>query len=302
MFAAPPVIRTQVFAALPEALRIRDRTYTRPGPYRDCFLEGPAFGRDGALYCVDVAWGRILRVSPEGGFDVVADYDGEPNGLAFHRDGRLFVADHARGLLVLDPASGIVSTLLDRPRFQRFKGLNDLLFASNGDLYFTDQGESGLQNPDGFLYCLRADGRLECLLDNIPSPNGLALTPDESVLLLAVTRANAIWRVPLTLMPGGEITRVGLAVQLSGGTGPDGMAMGADGSYAVAHIGLGCVWLFSSRGEPLARIESCAGAMISNVAYGGTDRRTLFMTESESGSILTATLNVPGMRLFGDHS
>jgi len=301
MFAAPPVIPTNVFAALPKALRIRDRTYTRPGPYRDSFLEGPAFARDGTLYFVDVAWGRILRLSPEGRIDVVADYDGEPNGLAFHRDGRLFIADHARGLLVLDPASGVVSTLLDRPRLQRFIGLNDLLFASNGDLYFTDQGESGLQNPDGSLYCLRADGRLECLLVNIPSPNGLALTPDESVLLLAVTRANAIWRVPLTLMPGGGITRVGLAVQLSGGTGPDGMAMGVDGSYAVAHIGLGCAWLFSSRGEPLARIESCAGVMISNVAYGGTDRRTLFMTESESGSILTATLDVPGLRLFGDH-
>lgn len=302
MFKAPPVVRTEVFALIPETMRIRGQTPRRPGPHRDSFLEGPAFDTQGNLYCVDIAWGRILRVSPEGHFDVVAQYDGEPNGLAFHRDGRLFIADHALGLLTMDPATAVVTPLLDRPHRQRFKGLNDLVFASNGDLYFTDQGESGLQDASGRLYRLRRDGGLDCLLDGIPSPNGLALVPDESVLLLAVTRANAIWRVPLTLMPGGGITRVGTFVQMSGGTGPDGMAMDRAGSFVVAHIGLGCAWLFDPRGEPRARIESCAGALVSNVAFGGLDRRRVYLTESESGSILTATLDQPGLVLFGDRA
>jgi gluconolactonase len=300
MFAAPPIIKTEVYARVPEALRIRNRKSNRPGPFRDCFLEGPAFDGDGNLYCVDIPWGRIFRVSPQGEFTVVAEYDGEPNGLAFHRDGRLFITDHTRGLLTLDPAHGSVATLLDRPHLERFRGLNDLTFATNGDLYFTDQGESGLQDPTGRLYCLRHNGPLELLLDRIPSPNGVALAPDESVLFVAVTRANAVWRVPLTLMPGGGITRVGVFLQLSGGTGPDGMAMDAAGSLVVAHIGLGCVWMFSNRGEPVARIESCAGHLVTNAAFGGPDRKMLYITESETGCILTAAVDVPGVSLYGD--
>ena len=96
--------------------------------------------------------------SYHGKVTIVAEYDGEPNGLKIHRDGRIFIADHKHGLLLLDPASGKVSTILDRPYRERFKGLNDLIFARNGDLYFTDQGESDLRDPAGRLYRLGAEG------------------------------------------------------------------------------------------------------------------------------------------------
>ncbi len=96
---------------------------------------------------------------------IVAQYDGEPNGLKIHRDGRIFIADHKQGLLLLDPTRATVSTIFDRPYGERFKGLNDLLFARNGDLYFTDQGEADLRDPSGRLYRLTADARLDCLLD-----------------------------------------------------------------------------------------------------------------------------------------
>src|SRR5690606_15157312 len=103
---------------------------------------------------------------------------------------------------------------------------------------------------NGGLYRLSAEGRLDRLLDNIPSPNGMALSGDDSTLYLAVTRANAVWRVPLANFENGSPTRVGVYLQLSGGTGPDGVAMGADGSLAVTHIGLGTVWFFDRLGEP----------------------------------------------------
>ena len=64
--------------------------------------------------------------------------------------------------MLLDPRSGKVEALLDRPHGERFKGLNDLVFAKNGDLYFTDQGESGLHDPPGRLYRLRAGGPSSC--------------------------------------------------------------------------------------------------------------------------------------------
>jgi gluconolactonase len=305
MFAPPPVVEAKVFAALPEELAGRPEssawlmTQHRGRPMK-AFLEGPSFDRAGNLYCVDIAYGRILRVDPAGRFTVVARYEGEPNGLKIHQDGRLFVADHRHGVMVVDPVSGKVEPYLTRPGFERFFGLNDLHFARNGDLYLTDQGQSGLQSPHGRLFRQRAaDGRLECLLDNLPSPNGLVLTEDESQVLLAVTRANAVWRV--RFLPGGHtIGKSGTFIQLSGGlAGPDGLALAENGSLAVCHMGLGTVWLFDRLGEPILRIKSPAGLLTGNCAFGGPERRTLFITEAETASILSVELPVAGMPMFG---
>jgi gluconolactonase len=301
MYAAPPVIETRVFARMPDDLRIRGRRsrwldIQFHGKDTGCFLEGPSFDRAGNLYVVDIPWGRIFRISPQGEFSLVAEYDGEPNGLKVHRDGRIFIADYRNGIMLLDPASGKVSPLLERNVLERFKGVNDLVFADNGDLYFTDQGLTGLHDPTGCLYRLRADGQLDCLVKNIPSPNGLAMGPDDASVYVNATRDNAVWRVPLT--QDGRAFKVGAFIRMSGGTGPDGLAVDAEGNLAVAHVGLGTVWLFSQLGEPLARIRSCAGALTTNVAYGGPDGRSLFITESDSGQILVAQLAIPGRRMY----
>ena len=298
MFAAPPEIKTEVFARLPDHLRVTRNAIVRYGHAEDSRLEGPSFDRDGNLWCVDIAYGRIFRISPGGEFSVVCQYDGTPNGLKIHADGRIFVADYKQGLMLLDPASGAIKPLLAFGSLERFRGLNDLIFARNGDLYITDQGQSGLQAPNGCLYRLRATGELDRLLDNIPSPNGLVLTPDERVLYLAVTRANCVWRVPLDFLDNGAVSRVGVFIQMTGGTGPDGMAMAEDGSLAVAHVGMGTVWLWNKLGEPIARIRSCAGLGTTNVAFGGPDRRSLFITESTTGQILRAELPVAGLALY----
>ncbi len=301
MFAAPPVIKAEIFARIPDSLRARQHPRQQSGVPRDSFLEGPSFDREGNLYVVNIPYGQVFRVSPSGEFTLVATWDGEPNGLKIHKDGRIFIADHSRGLMLLDPASGKVETFLDRPRRERFKGLNDLIFAKNGDLYFTDQGEADLRDPTGRLFRLRAPkdgqlGALELLLDNVPSPNGLVLTPDEQILYLAVTRGNSVWRVPLN--PDGSLGRVGIFIQMSGGTGPDGMAMDAEGNLAVCHVGMGSVWLFSRLGRPLCEIQSCTGHATTNAAYGGPDGKTLYITESETGTILQTRLDVPGLPLY----
>ena len=203
---------------------------------------------------MDIAHGRIFRVSPSGDWDVVVQYDGQPNGLKIHRDGRVFIADFVRGIMELDPANGRVEPFLDRERFPDFKGFNDLFFASNGDLYFTDQGLTGLHDPSGRVWRHRAaDGRLECLIDTVPSPNGLVMARDESLLYIAVTRANAVWRMPFDTK--GRPFKVGLFVQLQGGAGgPDGMAMDAEGNLSVVQHGAGKVWLLSPTEEPVACI------------------------------------------------
>ena len=294
MFEPAELIKTEIFARLPDRFKV---TPTPQRPHAS-FLEGPSFDREGRLYCVDIHNGRILRVDPRGEFELVAEYDGEPNGIKIHKDGRIFVADHKNGLMLLDPDAGKVTPILERARRERFKGLNDLVFATNGDLYFTDQGQSGLEDMTGRVWRLRAGGIVELLVRSVPSPNGLVLSQDEKMLYVAATRANAIWRLPLTLNEDGSVMRVGAFINLSGGTGPDGMALDAEGSVVVAHIGLGTVWVFDRIGVPLYRIRSCAGLGTSNVAYGGADRRTLYITESETGSVLTARLPVPGQIMY----
>jgi gluconolactonase len=301
MFAVPPEFRTEVFSRIPDEFRKPGRRsqwveLQRRGRTTDTFLEGPSFDRQGNLYVVDVPWGRVFKITVSGAVDLVAEYDGEPNGLKIHRDGRIFIADFKNGIMLLDPGSGRVTPFCDRTGLERFKGVNDLVFSSSGDMYFTDQGFTGLHDASGRLYRLCASGRLDLLLDNIPSPNGVVLSPDESSVLLSVTRDNAVWRVPLT--SEGLPFKVGRFVNLSGGIGPDGLAVDEAGNLAVAHVGMGSVWLFSPVGEPIGRIRSCAGSGTSNLAYGGPDRRTLFITESETGQVLTARLDIPGREMF----
>ena len=301
MFAAPPDIETRAFARIPDRYRIKGRPSVWIDAQRgrlptDCFLEGPSFDRAGNLYVVDVPWGRIFRISASGEIDLACEYDGEPNGLKIHRDGRIFIADFRHGVMQLDPATGSVTPVIDRLGVEHFKGVNDLVFAANGDLYFTDQGHSGLHDPSGRVYRLTATGDLEIVLQHIPSPNGLAFSPDESVLYVNVTRDNAVWRVPL--LPSRIPYKVGAFIRLSGGTGPDGLAVDEKGGLAVAHIGLGCVWLFDQFGEPTARIRSCAGRATTNVAYGGADRRQLYITEGDSGQVLVADVPVAGQPMF----
>jgi gluconolactonase len=302
MFAPPTIIETEVHARLPDELRLMgtrsDWIVSRDGHLMHSFLEGPSFDCAGNFYCVDIPFGRIFRLTPRGEWSVFADYDGEPNGLKIHRDGRIFVADNKLGILQFDPASGDYSVVVDRPLFERFRGLNDLVFASNGDLYFTDIGQSDLTRPDGRVFRLRSTGELDLLVDNIAGPNGLVLNAEENILYVAATRWNQVISIPLRRNYGG-LGKVGVFIQLAGGpVGPDGMAMDEQGNLAVVAAGAGTVWVFSPMAEPLYRIRSCAGRRTTNVAYGGPDNKTLFITEAEHGVILKAQMPHGGNKMF----
>lgn len=301
LFAAPHLVTADVFAELPQKFRRSDAppervAAGRGAPPGGCFLEGPSFDRDGNLYCTDIPYGRIFRISPRAEWELVIEYDGEPNGLKIHKDGRIFVADHKRGLMLLDAKRGAIAPFIERHNLEHFKGLNDLVFAANGDLYFTDQGQTGLQDATGAVYRLRASGRLEVIADNIPSPNGLVLNKQENIVYVGVTRANAVWRLPL--LPDGTVSRMGVFIQLSGGRGPDGMAIDENDGLAVAHPDMGAVWVFNHRGEPQYRIQSPKSEVVTNVAYGGPGRKTLYIVDSEAGCILSAPLPVAGRKMY----
>jgi gluconolactonase len=302
LFYEPPqLIQTEVFTSVPTAFRKPKGSLSlgvgvgQKKESRDCFLEGPSFDREGNLYVVDIPYSRIFKISPEAEWTLVCEYDGEPNGLKVHKDGRIVVADRKQGLMQLDAQSGRIETLISGSSKERFKGLNDLVFASNGDLYFTDQGQTGLHDPTGRVYRFSASGKLDCLIDTVPSPNGIVLSPKEKALYVAVTRTNSIWVMPFD--EEDKVSKAGIFVQLPS-AGPDGLAMDEKGNLVVAHPSTGLVWVYDRKGVPVYQIQSCKGVMTVNIAYGGKDNKTLYILESKSGSILTARMPVAGKRMY----
>jgi gluconolactonase len=296
-FAPPEVLASKVFARLPDRFRAPKRTlwadYNKAGAEVDSFLEGPSFDRDGYLYVTDIPHGRVFRIDRSGAWTLVAEYDGWPNGLKIGRDGRILITDYKLGLMELDAKSGKVRTHYTHVRSESFKGLNDLVIAGNGDIYFTDQGQTGMQDPTGRVYRLTGDGRLERLLDTCPSPNGIALDPSESWLFVALTRACQVWRLPLTR--DGVTSKVNVFAHTPGGvSGPDGLAVDAAGGLAVANPGHGCVWLLDAGGVPRCRIDSCAGRSVTNLAYDPADPHRLVFTDSDTGQVLEARVPVRG--------
>jgi gluconolactonase len=293
----PLLIETKAFSAMPENFRRKGvRTdwadANRPGQATDCFIEGPSFDADGNLYVVDIPFGRIFKVSLDGQWSLAAEYDGWPNGLKVGADGRVLVADYRHGIMELDIKSGQMRGLLTSRNSESFRGCNDLHLASNGDIYFTDQGQTGLHDPSGRVYRFTRSGRLDCLIDTGISPNGLVLGPGEAVLFVAMTRDNAVWRLPF--MKDGSVSKVGRFCSMFGPSGPDGMTMDRGGRLFVAHASLGHVFVFAPNGELIARIKSCAGATCTNVAIGGKERDRLYITESATGTVLSA--DISGLR------
>lgn len=298
-FTPPTVIEARVLTRLPDAFRQPRRTdwvdANKPSHVMDSFLEGPAFDRAGNLYVTDIPYGRIFRISPEGAWSLVAEYDGWPNGLAVHADGTLWIADYRRGILWLDPATGRIETVLGHRNSESFKGVNDLTFDMQGRLYFTDQGQTGLHDPTGRVYRYGTDGRLDRLLDHAPSPNGLALSADGAVLFVAVTRGNQVWRAPL--LPDGSLSKMGAFQTFFGTSGPDGMALDAEGRLVVAHASLGGAFVLNARGEVAHFVRSPLGHTITNVAYR-PGMRELVLTDSQTGTVLAAEPPAEGAPLY----
>src|SRR4029453_15230313 len=184
---APEVRDTEVHCKMPTHLRktnVRSvwADANRGGRPVDSFLEGPVVDERGNLYVTDIPFGRIFRITPSLVWEVVAEYGGEPNGMKLLDEEHLIVTDYRNGLMQVEVASGKVSGFLERRNTERFKGVNDLVFDSQGNLYFTDQGQTGLHDPTGRVYRLWPGGKLDLLISNAPSPNGLVLSPDEKFL------------------------------------------------------------------------------------------------------------------------
>jgi gluconolactonase len=262
------------------------------------WAEGPVWLRsEGALLFSDVVANRIYRWSASEGLSVFLDRSGyagaapfagrEPgsNGLALDARGRLVFARHGERQIVRRERNGSLTVLVARYQGKRLNSPNDLVYRSNGDLYFTDPpfglpssyDDPARELPHQGVYRLATDGKLTLLTTELSAPNGLAFSPDERTLY--VSNADAT-RLVWTAFPVREDGTLGAGRRFFDGTtafaGRRGTADGlkVDRLGNLFAVGPGGVYVFAPDATMLGWID--VGGNVGNVAWG-EDGSTLFI-------------------------
>ncbi len=267
----------------------------------DGFLwaEGPVWSREGGfLLFSDIPNNRIMKWSEKDGLSLfmkpsgytgVTTYSREPgaNGLTFDREGRFVACEHGdRRISRLEKNAG-KRTLADNYQGKRFNSPNDLVYKSNGDLYFTDpfyglpqQGNDPTRELD---YCgvfrLGTDGQVTLLARDLTRPNGIAFSPDEKTLYVAQSDPEKPYIMAFEMasdgtLGAGRILFDYTAILKSGKQGSaDGLKVDREGNLFAT--GPGGVHVITAKGEHLGAIET--GDLTANCGWGG-DGSTLYMT------------------------
>ncbi len=265
------------------------------------WVEGPVWNRkEGYLLFSDIPTNSIVKWQEGKGASVFlkpSGYTGkapfggaEPgaNGLAYDPAGRLVSAEHGDRRIARLEANGKKITLVDRYEGKRINSPNDVVFRSNGDLYFTDppfglpksyddpRKETTFQG----VYEYSKDGKLTLLTKDIKAPNGIAFSPDEKKLYISnADPQNAVWMV-FDVKADGTIDNARVFFNATAWTKnksgvPDGMKVDREGNIFAA--GPGGIHVISSDGKHLGSIET--GVPTGNLAWG-EDGSSLFITSN----------------------
>lgn len=291
------------------------------------FPEGPIALDDGSLLVTEIATGTLVRVSDAGTVDRIADLGGGPNGAAIGPDGAVYVCNnggsfsfHRQGDLLVfglvapptyrgggvdrvDLGTGEVTRLYDHCGEHPLRGPNDIVFDETGSFWFTDHGIRTERSSDRTaVYYANPDGsRIEEKIFPLDSPNGIALSPDGSTLYVAETQVSRIWAFALD-GPGTIATNADGDYHpgrlLHGAPGYvlfDSMAVDADGWVCQATLVDGGILQIGPDGQ-VDRLP-LSDPMVTNICFGGPDRRTAFITCSATGHVVAVDWPRPGLRL-----
>jgi gluconolactonase len=229
----------------------------------------------------DIPANRIYKWTPgKGAPAVFREPSGHSNGLTLDRSGRLLACEHDRRVSRTEP-DGRVVTLADRYRGKRLNSPNDIVVKSDGAIYFTDppyglvdQVEDKELDFNG-VFRLEPDGTLILLDDTFERPNGLAFSPDESVLYVDDSHRGHIRAFAVQEDGTLDAGRILAVLDRAGAEGvPDGMKVDVRGN--VFCTGPGGVWVFDPDGTLLGTIEP--PEVPANLAWGDDDLQTLYMT------------------------
>lgn len=276
------------------------------------FIEGPLWHPDGYLLFSDPNANQIYRWAPDGQVSVyltksgytgpdIGDY-GQPgsNGLTLDAQGRLTVDQHGNRRVVRIERNGIITVLADRYDGKRLNSPNDLVYRSDGSLYFTDPpfglprffDDPNKELPYSGVYRW-ADGVVQLLTTDLSGPNGIAFSPDEKYLYVSNWDVKKKVIMRYAVNPDGSLSDGRVFYDVTGAPGAEALdGLKVDQSGNVYASGPGGLWILSPTGKHLGTIRG--PELAANFAWGDADGRTLYLT-ARTG-LYRIRLRIPGIR------
>ncbi|QOY88607.1 SMP-30/gluconolactonase/LRE family protein [Paludibaculum fermentans] len=233
------------------------------------FTEGPAVDKQGNVFFTDIPNNRIHRVTADGVVSVFKEDTGAANGLVVGGDGRLYACQNGRKRIVAYTMDGREIVLAEDVNS------NDLVISNRNDIYFTDPNNHR-------VWYLDPKGNKRVVAENLGFPNGLAFSPDQTLLYVNDTTSKSIWSYQIqddgTLTNGEPFYRLELHDDFMR-SGADGMKVDVEGQLFVA-TKLG-IQICDQPGRVVAIWNKPGNADISNLAFGGPARDILFVTAGD---------------------
>ncbi|SRR5579884_214504 len=315
---APQFVRTEILKADPvldEIVPSNAQLEKLAGGF--LFTEGPVWvsrkeSMPGYLLFSDPNNNTIYRWSPDGqvsvfrtksgysGFNIGEYRQPGSNGLALDKQGRLTINQHGNRRVIRVEPRGDITVLADRYAGKRLNSPNDLVYRSDGALYFTDPpfglpkafDDPRKELPFSGVYCVK-DGQVKLVSTDLEAPNGIALSPDEKHLYVNNWNDKKKIILRYEVNPDCTLANGRLFFDMTDAPGEDALdGMKVDRRGNVYCTGPGGLWIISSEGKHLGTITGPEDP--HNMAWGDDDGKTLYITAITG--IYRIRLNIPGVR------
>ena len=251
-------------------------------------IEGPACDADGNLYAVNYERQHTIGiVTPDGDASVFVELSlgSIGNGIRFDSEGFMFIADYTNhNVLRVDMDTREISIYAHEPTMNQ---PNDLAIGANDIIYASDPNWAA---STGQIWRVDTDGTVTLLEADMGTTNGIEVSPDEKVLYVNESAQRNVWAYDLS--PDGDISNKRLLIQFPD-FNMDGMRCDIEGNLYITRHGKGTVAKLSPDGEVLLEVP-LTGKLCSNIAFGGPDGRTCYVTMADRGNVEVFRADIPG--------
>jgi len=295
------------------------------------FPEGPVAMDDGSVIVTELIGKKLTRVAPDGTKTTVADTGGSPNGLAVGPDGALYCTnsggfafqevgpflipagdkgqsqpdDYIGGRIQrIDIESGKVEDLYTECNGIPLKGPNDIVFDASGGFWFTDNGKGTprQRSVTGVFYATTDGSSCREVIFPLDNPNGVGISPDGRTLYVSETPPARLWAYEISA-PGKVALQPGLrgmsgrfVYSTPGVAAYDSLAMEACGNICIATIGHAGITVIASDGALVEHVPT-DDPFTTNIAFGGPDLQTAYVTLGGTGRLVKRRWPRPGLAL-----
>ena len=251
-------------------------------------IEGPACDAAGNLYAVNYERQHTIgKVTPDGTASVFVELPTGSigNGIRFNSEGFMFIADYTNhNVLKVDMDTRDITVHAHEPTMNQ---PNDLAIGANDILYASDPNWGA---STGQIWRVDTDGAVTLLEADMGTTNGIEVSPDEKVLYVNESAQRNVWAYDLS--PEGEVRNKRLLIQFPD-FNMDGMRCDIEGNLYITRHGKGTVAKLSPAGEVLLEVQ-LTGKLCSNIAFGGPDGRTCYVTMADRGNVEVFRADLPG--------